>query len=104
MLRQLLPALALCAGVACGGDVSVGDGTGGRGHGAGGDTPAGDGGPNPSCAVCGVQSCGLCDQITVSGVIFACRGSGPPLTDMACYQTGSIFHDDEGPYVCWSCE
>ncbi|MBW2457225.1 MAG: hypothetical protein JRI68_22115 [Deltaproteobacteria bacterium] len=104
MLRRLSLTVVLLAGLACGGDVTVGDGSSDDGSGAAGGMAAGGGAPDPNCTMCGIQSCGLCAQTTGANFIYACRGSGPPPTDKACYQSGSVFHDEVGPYVCWNCD
>ncbi len=102
MSRLALAVVILTA--ACGGDVTVGDGSAGEGQGASGGLAEGGGQPDPGCALCGHQDCGLCAQSSSATYLFACRGSGPPLGYKSCYQTGSIFQDEIGPYVCWSCE
>ncbi len=100
--RLALAILLLTA--ACGGGVTVGDGAGAGGDGAAGSATGAGGQSEPACALCGAQDCGLCAQTTGSATIFSCRGSSPPATSLACYQTGSVFHDETGTYVCWSCD
>ncbi len=104
MLRRLPLFVSLLVGIACGGDVAVGD-DGGNGGFAASDGMGADGGTaDPTCSQCGLQSCGHCGQTSATGTVFACRGSGPPVAGKVCYQTGSVFYDDQGPYICWNCE
>lgn len=91
--------------VACGSDVTVGD-----------DDPRDDdfelasdtdlwdqrSAPDSGCRACATDHCGWC-AFEGGDASYQCWSDRVPRDDMHCMQTGSVYHDEDGPYICVRC-
>lgn len=60
----------------------------------------GDGSVRDGCESCGDAECGWCAYEGSNA--YRCRGDLPP-NDGLCNQTGSVYNDEVGLYICWRC-
>jgi hypothetical protein len=90
---------------ACGGSVVVEDDTSFEDSSLAELLPgtAGGGQGDPGCTACAVGDCGWCDY-EGGDEAFRCQGDRAPESSLACVQTGSVYHDADGSYVCWRCD
>jgi hypothetical protein len=93
--------LVLCTALSgCASEVEYGDD--GAFHGEeGGGAPSGGSGFG-DCRPCSAGSCGMCSAEV--GAMFQCHDGNPSRSDRVCNQTGSLYSDGSGEYVCWRCE
>ena len=54
------------------------------------------------CQACATGSCGWCAY--EGEEVYRCHGDGPPAEGYGCMQTGSVYSDESGLYICWRCE
>ena len=95
--RHATVVLALSFG--CAGDVLVDDPSlieEESGTGEAGELAIRDG-----CLACAASECGWCAYEGEN--VYQCRGDMPPLDGGMCVQTGNVFQDEDGLYICWRC-
>jgi hypothetical protein len=54
------------------------------------------------CRSCASGDCGHC--IHEGELAFQCWSDPAPRDDLRCYQTGSVYHGERGPYFCYRCD
>jgi hypothetical protein len=63
---------------------------------------AGEGSIRDGCESCAQGNCGWCAY--EGSNVFRCRGDLPPNAGGICDQTGSVYNDEAGLYICWRCD